>query len=242
MDDPQIETQMAIQEEKNPRVYKIVKEISSPKKYITDLSYVDDGKICLSLESDNCRSRYYSDTVHENIPDHDYFVHGMAGCKCGSLLVSVWNGKLQEKSKGKILKFELFLTEFTKLFEFENDKHRPLFTFPTHITENGNADICVSDAGAVVVIDERGVLRFRYYGLAKDSHFDPYGICADSECNIIVADMKNDKIHMIDQNGGFICFVYYENMKMPRALCIDENDNLYVSEWKNDRVKVISSQ
>ncbi|XP_062613238.1 uncharacterized protein LOC134275016 [Saccostrea cucullata] len=183
----------------------------------------------------------------------------MAVCKpCinRNIIVSMWNGKFQEKSQGKILKFvcsSLRLTSFKhfehdtvrmdlkELCKFENDKHKILFTFPTHLTENGNKDICVSDSGALVVIDEKGVFRFRYRGISQDSNFDPYGICSDSEFNIIVADMKNDKIHMIDQNGGFICFLYYEGMKMPRALCIDENDNVFVSEWKNERIRIISS-
>ncbi|XP_062594987.1 uncharacterized protein LOC134256355 [Saccostrea cucullata] len=303
LDDEQMQAQMAIQEEKNPRVYKIVKEISSPKKYIFDMSYVGNGKISLSLDDDSYRSWYpgtyvpqYSvlqngDIEHlsynglyslywkflsegfflftfqksvkyiyfnsnypnsklnvsEFLPDPNYFVHGMAVCKpCinRNIVVSLWNGKFQEKSQGKILKFEKCIASnnFQQVCNFENDKHIILFTFPTHLTVNGNTDICVSDSGSVVVIDEKGVLRFRYRGLSQDPHFEPYGICSDSECNIIVADMKNDKIHMIDQNGGFICFLYYEDMKMPRALCIDENDNLYVSEWKNERIKIISSQ
>ncbi|XP_061167215.1 uncharacterized protein LOC133176059 [Saccostrea echinata] len=281
-----METQMAVEETKTLRVFKIVKEINSPNKYIYDLSYAGGAKICLSVEVEDCRSGTYLlrngdiefvcysglhsfflktqrafvfrnnfeksikmisldsiNTIREIISSHtflDYIAHGMTECKSGHLLICMWNGKLQDKSHGKVIKFEL--TTGTMRGEFALDKHRSLFTFPTYITENGNTDICVSDVGEVVVIDERGVLRFRYLGLSKDSHFDPYGICADSECNIIVADMKNEKIHMIDQNGRFICFVFYENMKMPRALCIDENDNLYVSEWKNDQVKVISSQ
>lgn len=83
------------------------------------------------------------------------------------------------------------------------------------------------------------MFRFRYQGNSSDNNFDPYGICCDSSCNIIVADMKNNKIHLIDKDGAFLYHVTYERMKMPRALCINENDNVYVGEWDSDAVKVI---
>jgi hypothetical protein len=92
----------------------------------------------------------------------------------------------------------------------------------------------------VVVTDGGGMLRFRYTGRPGDPQFDPYGICCDSRCNIITANMKNDKIHVIDQDGGFLHYIQYDGMKKPRALCIDENDQLYVGEWDSDVIKVIS--
>ncbi|XP_062609597.1 tripartite motif-containing protein 3-like [Saccostrea cucullata] len=168
---------------------------------------------------------------------HGYTPNGLAVCKSGAILVCLWNHQVHEQSLGKVIK----LTNFgIKFFEIETDKNRPLFTCPTYITENGNEDICVSDVNAVVVTDVGGLLRFRYKGLSDDSQFDPYGICCDSQNNIIIADMMKNRIHMIDENGEFLHYIQYKDMHKPRALCIDEEDNLYVGEWMSYEIKVLS--
>lgn len=95
---------------------------------------------------------------------------------------------------------------------------------PTYIAENGNGDICFSDVRAVVDTDAGGMLRFRYQGNSSDSNFDAYGNCCDSSCNIIVADMKNNKLHMAEQDGEFLYHIIYQEIRMPWALCIDKND------------------
>lgn len=169
----------------------------------------------------------------------DYAPNGIAACKSGGILVCLWNKQLLERSQGKVVKLSLRGCE---RLEIEINKNRPLFKCPTYIAENGNEDICVSDVNAVVVTDAAGLLRFRYKGLSDDSQFDPYGICSDSQNNIIIADMMKNRIHMIDENGGFLHYIQYKNMDKPRALCIDEHDNLYVGEWSSEEIKVLSPQ
>lgn len=164
--------------------------------------------------------------------------HGIASCKSSNeILVCLWNRKYRDQSEGKVVKLG---HDNAVVLEIESDKNIPLFVYPTYIAENGNGDICVSDVRAVVVTDAGGMLRFRYQGKFSNSKLDPYGICCDSLCNIIVADMKNDKIHVIDNDGEFLHHVIYEAIKMPRAICLDEHDNLYVAEWDTDSIKVIA--
>jgi hypothetical protein len=166
-----------------------------------------------------------------------YTPNGIAQNKSRFYWVCLWNHFLGENSHGLVVKLN-GLGE--TVFEIESIKNTPLFTCPTYVAENGNEDVCVSDVGAVVVTDKVGMLRFRYTGRPGHPPFDPYGICCDSRCNIIVADMKNDKIHVIDQDGGFLHYIQYDGMKMPRALCIDKKDDLYVGEWNCDVIKLIS--
>ena len=96
----------------------------------------------------------------------------------------------------------------------------------------------MSDVGAVVVTDAGGMFRFRYKG--KTENFEPCGICCNSNCNIIIADMKNDGIHVIDKDNNFLYTFEDKGIKMPRALCIEEEDNVYVGEWNTDSIKVLS--
>nr|XP_022308922.1 uncharacterized protein LOC111114752 [Crassostrea virginica] len=165
----------------------------------------------------------------------DYIAQGIVVTRSGKLLICLWNNRIGERSLGKVISsygpFEIF-----------TDKNQPLFICPTYIAENGNGDICVSDVGAVVVTDNGGMLRFRYQGISAsaNNNFEPYGLCCNSACNIIIADMKNDQIHVIDKDGGFLYTVQYEGIKMPRALCIDEKDTVYVGEWNTDSIKVLS--
>ncbi|XP_062608052.1 uncharacterized protein LOC134269881, partial [Saccostrea cucullata] len=172
-------------------------------------------------------------------PLNRYTPNGIAACRSGSILVSLWNHQVHDRSLGKVLKLS---QTGSKLLEIETDKNRPLFICPTYIAENRNGDICVSDVNAVVVTDAGGLLRFRYTGTQSDPQFDPYGICCYSRKNIIIADMLKNRIHMIDQNGNLIHFIHYNHVHMPRALRIDKHDNLYVGEWLSEEIKVLSLQ
>nr|XP_034321616.1 uncharacterized protein LOC117688060 [Crassostrea gigas] len=210
-------------------------------------SYIDYGHWKFYYINDNivnacsCTDSYLSingPKVVQNKADVNLFqTHGIAVCKSDYILVCQWNRKFKDQSAGKVVKLEYIADNRNDIvLEIESDKNQPLYICPTNIAENGNGDICVFDVRAVVVTDAGGMLRFRYQGNLRD--FDPYGICCDSSCNIIVADMKNDKIHVIDKDGAF--HVTYDGIKMPRAICIDENNNLYVGEWHTDTVKVIA--
>lgn len=163
----------------------------------------------------------------------DYSPQGILVRKCGDILICLWNNEKGERSLGKVVsakgEFRIFM-----------DKNIPLLICPTYIAENGNGDICVSDVKAVVVTDAGGMLRFRYQGNTTGSTLDPYGICCDSWCNIIVAYMKSDLIHVLNKEGKFLNFLTHERFRMPRALCIDENGQVYVGEWNSDAIKVIS--
>lgn len=166
-------------------------------------------------------------------PIFDYSPQGLTVLESGDILICLWNNKVGLQSLGKVISIDWGIEIFT-------DKNRPLYVCPTYIAENGNRDICVSDVNAVVVTDAGGMLRFRYQGNSGSSNFDPYGICCDSKSNIIVADMKNNKIHVVDKDGEFLHHVIYDGIKLPRALCIDKNDYVYVGEWDTDCIKVIS--
>ena len=121
-----------------------------------------------------------------------------------------------------------------------DDHGSPLFTTGPqfkymYLSENRNLDICVADheAGAVVVVNAAGKLRFRY---TRSPPFKPCGITTDSQANILTSD-NCSLIHIMDQDGHFIRYIDNCGLQYPWGLCVDSRDNLLVAEYQSHKVK-----
>ncbi|XP_062598460.1 uncharacterized protein LOC134259877 [Saccostrea cucullata] len=121
-------------------------------------------------------------------------------------------------------------------------KGQKLLDQPMYITENHNGDIIMSDwIQGVVVTEQSGRHRFSYKGHPPGPLLKPCGVCSDALLNILVCDDISQTVHMIDNNGSFLSFLFTEQLGIviPMSLCYDDKTHLlWVGCQNNDRVLV----
>nr|XP_022303034.1 uncharacterized protein LOC111110734 [Crassostrea virginica] len=164
--------------------------------------------------------------------------YGLCGTSSGDLLVTMTS---EVNKQTKVVRYSGSTEKQTIQWD---DQGNPLYLssiYNKYLSENRNLDICVADclARAVVVVSAAGKLRFRYTGppSTPQESFYPYGITTDSQANILTADCHNSRIHIIDQDGLFLCFIHNCGLQYPYGLCVDSKDNLFVAERDTGKVK-----
>ncbi|XP_061185147.1 uncharacterized protein LOC133193194 [Saccostrea echinata] len=167
---------------------------------------------------------------------------GVCSISPGDLLVTMYS---EDKKPSKVVRYSDYREKQTIQLD---DDGKPIYLYGEikYIIENRNRDICVADtsANALVVVNSEGKPRFRYTGnksCSKSNPFDLHGITTDSQSHILAADCENNCIHIIDQDGQFLCFIECE-LFHPWGLCIDTYDNLFVTECYERQVKKIKYQ
>lgn len=139
---------------------------------------------------------------------------------------------------GKVINNDAKITRYKRNWRKKDDIHRHkaekgkninLFQYPAYLAKNTNGDLCVSDNNKrVIVVDNNKELRFKYPGPDRNG-FTPYGICTDSEGQILIVDSSSMHIHIIDKEGQLIDEIKMSaDFREPRGLCIDNRGNCYV--------------
>ncbi|XP_062598209.1 uncharacterized protein LOC134259624 [Saccostrea cucullata] len=161
--------------------------------------------------------------------------HGVCSTSSGDFLVIM---ESNENKQARVVRCSN--SKEKKSIQFD-DESRPLYSCSAsdkYICENRNLDICVADGGAkaVVVVNQAGKLKFRYYGRTpspRNKQFIPRGITTDSQGHILTCDDNNKCVHVINEDGDFIRYISCESLYILCGLCTDTDDNLFLIGYEH---------
>uniref|UniRef100_A0A8W8LWU5 Tripartite motif-containing protein 3 n=1 Tax=Magallana gigas TaxID=29159 RepID=A0A8W8LWU5_MAGGI len=210
-------------------------------KFPGDIAVDSDGDLLYTSGATRTVNKVKNGQTEELIRLQGWTPGYLCVTSTGDLLVTMYS---DDYTQSKVVRY-LGTTE-KQTIQFD-DKGKPLYSGNAKlkcIRENRNRDICVADseAGAVVVVNQDGKLRWRYTGhpsVTKNKPFKSQDITTDSQSHILTADSDNHCIHILDQNGQFLGYIDNCDLKGPTGLCVDINDNLFVCEFYKGNVKKI---
>ncbi|XP_065938129.1 uncharacterized protein [Magallana gigas] len=210
-------------------------------KFPCDIAEDNDGDLLYVSGATGAVNKVKNGQIKELIRLLEWRPGHLCVTSTGDLLVTMDSN---DDTHSKVVRYLGSTEKQTIQFDVEG---KPLYSgnkVIQYVAENINNDICVADwdAGAVVVVNQDGKLRWRYTGhpsVTKIKPFNPWGITSDSQSHILTADSNNHCIHILDQNGQFLRYIDNCDLKGPTGLCVDNNDNLFVCEFHKGYVKKI---
>ncbi|KAL3863386.1 hypothetical protein ACJMK2_005143 [Sinanodonta woodiana] len=110
-----------------------------------------------------------------------------------------------------------------------------------------NDSIIISDLGRseiyVTTIDGRLRHKLGHWGHGPGEFFEPSGVVADGLGNLVIADSKNNRLHVWRQDGTFAGFVAVdEPVIRPSGMHLTKDDKLYVVNYLHHKVQVFQLQ
>ncbi|XP_062619771.1 uncharacterized protein LOC134281296 [Saccostrea cucullata] len=200
---------------------KINKEGAKEQKFSispNDMCVTDNSDVYFTDESNmsiNCLSP--SGSVSTVISTDPLLPVGICQSVDGGLLVTLTDGHSYLESNSRRLVRHITVTgDVIHEFEYQEDGHTRLFTWPCIVTQNSNSDICVVNITGdttceLVILSPSGRMKSVYRGQNVTEDFKLSDVVCDSLCNILVTDYNNKQIHLLSPDGEFLKFLLTDN-------------------------------
>ena len=147
----------------------------------------------------------------------------------------------------------VFLPTGEFLYEISVDASENIFLFPTHIAASSKAKtiaVCDTTLRKVIVLDYKGKVQALYKGwnrlrfalFRETETFRPISVCSTSDGNYVIADLRQDCLHVLSPSGKFIGILRCENgdiLSGTSAVCVDSEDNIWVGHHNQGTVSVL---
>jgi hypothetical protein len=139
------------------------------------------------------------------------------------------------------------------LYEISVDASENTFLFPTYIAASSKADtiaVCDATLTKVIVLDYKGKVQALYKGwnrlrfaLSRETEaFYPISVCSTSDGKYVIADSRQDCLHVLSPYGKFIGILRCENgdiLSDTSAVCVDSEENIWVGHYNQGTVSVL---
>ncbi|XP_062597769.1 uncharacterized protein LOC134259189 [Saccostrea cucullata] len=191
----------------------------------SNIAVTKGGDLVYTDTNDRTVNIVKNEKIEEAISLQEWRPKGVCSTSSGDLLV-IMDSK--DDKQTKVVRYSGSIEKQTIQFDDEGKPlYSPSYRYLRNVTENKNLDICVADDGTGVIVV-----------VNQNKPFYPRGITTDSQSRILTADMNNDCVHIIDQDGQFLRYLDC-GLTEPWGLCTDTNDNLFIAQWENKQVKKI---
>jgi DNA-binding beta-propeller fold protein YncE len=172
-----------------------------------------------------------SGKVSQMFATGEYEPRGIGACQSGDVLVCLYS---PGNSSSKVIKYNQAGKEILQI-EYDENK-RSIYMKPQYVIESKTGGICVSDYGKreVILVDVNGAILFSYDGnkaIGVVDQFIPEGITTDSRGNFLIADYWSNTVHVLTENGTFVCYLHFGKIEGPTGIAIDDSDRLWVCEY-----------
>ncbi len=164
------------------------------------------------------------------------FPHGMFVDRDGNIWVTDGQGSHQ------VFKFSADGRLLMVLGRKGGGRDGEFFYQPNDVLVAPNGDIFVAeghggDVSRIVKLSKDGTLIkvIGRKGSGRVEFDQPHGLAMDSQGRLFVADRSNNRIQILDQNGGFIA--EWKQFSRPSGLYIDRHDTLYVADSESGDVE-----
>ena len=136
------------------------------------------------------------------------------------MLVTLWDTKSDRyqpnSDSRRLMRHVTLIGDAIHKYEYQEDGHTRLFTWPLRVTQNSNTDICVINRTSrtraeLVILSFSGSLKSVFPEQNQINELNLINVVCDYYSNILVSELSNSSVHLLSPEGKFMRYLLTEN-------------------------------